>query len=70
MQPRLHARKERFSGVAVLLQPCLLCGGREETPGHMHMGCTHLLPWPYYCQTVQEAARHLPPGDKALWVAL
>ena len=36
----------------------------------MHVGCSHSrLLWPLYRQAVQEAARHLPPGDKALWVA-
>ena len=69
-QRRLHVVKERLSGVAVLPQPCLLCGGPEETLVHMHMGCTHSrLLWPHYRQAVHEAARHLPPGDKALWVA-
>ena len=38
---------------------------------HMHVGCAHSrLLWPHYRQAVHEAARHLPPGDKALWVAL
>ena len=69
VQRRLRIRKERLSGVAILSQPCLLCGGPEETPEHMHIGCTHTrLLWPHYRQAVQEAARHLPPGDKALWV--
>ena len=37
---------------------------------HMHLGCAHSrLLWLHYRHTVQEAARHLPPGDKALWVA-
>ena len=31
VQRRLRVRKERLSGVAVLQQPCLLCGGPEET---------------------------------------
>ena len=63
VQRSLRVRKERLSGVAVLPQLCLLCGGPEETPVHMHVGCAHSrLLWP-------EAARHLPPGDKALWVA-
>ena len=36
----------------------------------MHVGCAHSrLLWPHYRQAVHEAARHLPPGDKALWVA-
>ena len=36
----------------------------------MHVGCAHWrLLWPHYRQAVQEAARHLPPADKALWVA-
>ena len=71
VQRRLRIRKERPFGVAVLQQPCLLCGGREETPVHMHVGCANSsLLWPHYRQAVQEAARHLPPGDKALWVAL
>ena len=70
VQRRLRVRKERLSGVVVLPQPCLLCGGPEETPVQMHMGCAHWrLLWPHYRQVVQEAARHLPPGDKALWVA-
>ena len=41
LQRRLRVRKERLSGVAVLPQPCLLCGGPEETPVHMHVGCAH-----------------------------
>ena len=70
MQCRLRVRKERLSGVVVLPQPCLLCGGPEETLVHMHEGCAgSRLLWPHYRQAVQEAARHLPPGDKALWVA-
>ena len=70
LQRRLRARKERLSGIAIFLQPCLLCGGQEETPVHMHVGCAHSrLLWPHYRQAVREAARHLPPGDKALWVA-
>ena len=70
VQRRLRVRKERLSGVAIVPQPCLFCGGPEETPVHMHVGCTHSrLLWPHYRQAVHEAARHLPPGDKALWVA-
>ena len=70
VQRRLRVRKERLSGVAIVPQPCLLCGGPEETPVHMHVGCAHSqLLWPHYRQAVHEAARHLPPGDKALWVA-
>ena len=70
VQRRLRACKERLSGVAVLPQPCLLCSGPEETPVHMHVGCAHSrLLWPHYRQAVHEAARDLPPGDKALWVA-
>ena len=70
VQRRLRVRKERLSGVAALPQPCLLCGGREETPVHMHVGCAHSrLLWPHYSQAVHEAARHLPAGDKALLVA-
>ena len=70
VQRRLRVWKERLSGVAIFPQPCLLCGGQEETPVHMHVGCAHSrLLWPRYRQAVQEAARHLPPGDKALWVA-
>ena len=38
VQRRLRVRKERLSGVAVLPQPCLLCGGPEETPVHMLCG--------------------------------
>ena len=71
VQRTLGIQKERLSGVAVLPQPCLLCGGGEETPVNMHVGCAHSrLLWPHYRQAVQEAARHLPPRDKALWVAL
>ena len=70
VQRRLRVRKERLSGVTVYRQPCLLCGGPEETPVHMHVGCAHSrLLWPHYRQGVHEAARHIPPGDKALWVA-
>ena len=70
VQRSLRVRKERLSGVAVLPQPCLLCGGPEETPVHMHVGCADSrLLWPHYRQAVHEAARHFPPGDKALWVA-
>ena len=70
VQRRLRVRKERLSGVAILPQPCLLCGRVEVTPVHMHVGCAHSrLLWPHYRQAVQEAARHLPPGDNALWVA-
>ena len=69
VQRRLRVRKERLSGVAVIPQPCLLCGGPEETPVHMHVACAHSqLLWPHYRQAVHEAARHLPSGDKALWV--
>ena len=36
----------------------------------MHVRCAHSqLLWPHYRQAVHEAARHLPSGDKALWVA-
>ena len=67
VQRRLCVRKEQLSGITVLPQPCLLCGSPEETPMHMHMGCAQSrLLWPHYRQAVQEAARHLPPGDKAL----
>ena len=70
VQCRLRVRKKRLSGVAIVPQPCLLCGGPDETPVHMHVGCAHSqLLWPHYRQAVHEAARHLPPGDKALWVA-
>ena len=34
VQRRLRIRKERLSGVAILPQPSLLCGGPEETPVH------------------------------------
>ena len=62
VQRRLRTPKERLSGVAVFPQPSILCVGREETPVHMHVGCAYLrLHWPHYRQTVQEAARHLPP---------
>ena len=70
VQRRLRVRKEPLSSVAILPQPCLLYGGPEENSPHMHVGCAHSrLPWPHYRQAVQEAARHLLPGDKALWVA-
>ena len=70
VQRRLCVRKERLSGVGVLPPPCFLCGGPEETPVHMHVGCAHSRPlWPLCRQAVHEAARHLPPRDKALWVA-
>ena len=70
VQRRLRVRKERLSGVTVLPQPCLLYGGPEETPVHMHVGCTHSrLLWPHYRQAVHEAACRLRAGDKALWVA-
>ena len=70
VQRRLRVGKERLSSVALLPQPCLLCGSPEKTPVYMHVGCAHSrLLWPHYRQTVQEAARHLLPGDKALWVA-
>ena len=70
VQRRLRVQNEQLPSIAILPQPCLLCGGPEETPVHMHVGCAHsLLLWPHYCQAAQEAARHLPPGDKALWVA-
>ena len=50
--------------------PTYLCGGPEETPAHMHVGCAHLrLLWPHYHQAVQEAARHPLPGDKETRVA-
>ena len=36
----------------------------------MHVGYAHSrLLWPHYRQAVHEAACHLTPGDKALWVA-
>ena len=70
VQRRLRIRKERLSGVAIVQQPCLLCGGQEETPVQMHVRCAHSrLLWPNCRLAVQEAARHLPSGDKALWVA-
>ena len=70
VQRRLRVRKERLSRVAILLQPSLLCGGPEKTPVHMHVGCAHSrLLWPHHRPALQEAARHLLPGDKALWVA-
>ena len=42
VQRRLRVRKERLSGVAIVPQQCLFCGGPEETPVHMHVGCTPL----------------------------
>ena len=69
-QRRLRIRKERLYGVAIIPQPCLLCGGPEETPVHIHVGCAHSrLLWPNYRQAVQEAGRHLTPVYKALCVA-
>ena len=69
-QRRLRTRKERLSGVSIIPPTRLICGGKEENPVHMPMGCTHSrLLWPHYRQALQEAARHLPTGDKALWVA-
>ena len=54
----------------VLPLPCLFCSSAKETAIHMHEGCAHSrLLWPHYRQAVQQAARHLPPGDKALLVA-
>ena len=36
----------------------------------MHVCCAHMpFLWPHYRQAVQEAPRHIPPGDGALWVA-
>ena len=71
VQRRLRVCKERLFGVAVLPQPCTLCGGPEETPVHMHVGCAHSrLLWPHYRQAVHEAARQLSHGEKALWGAL
>ena len=70
VQRRLRVRKEGLSSVALLLQPCHLCSGPDETLVHMHVGCAHSrVLWPHYRQAVQEAAHHLPPGDKALLVA-
>ena len=37
VQRRLCNRKEGLSSVPILLQPCLLCSGPEETPVHMHV---------------------------------
>ena len=57
VQRRLRIRKERLSGVTILPQQCLLCGGLEETTVHMHVGCARSrLLWPHYRQAVQEAA--------------
>ena len=70
VQCRLRVQKERLSGVAVLPQPCLLRGGPEETPVHMHVGCAQSrILWSHYRLAVQEAAHQPPPVDKALWVA-
>ena len=64
VQSRLRIRKDQLSGVAILPQPCLLCGSPEETPVHMRVGCVpSRLLWPHYREAVQEAARHLPPRD-------
>ena len=57
VQRRLCIRKERLSGVSVFAQPCLLCGGKEVTLVHMHVGCTHSrLLWPRYHQAVRGMA--------------
>ena len=57
LQRMLRIWKERLCGVAIVPQPSLLCGGQEETPVHMHVGCAYSrLLWPHYCQAVQEAA--------------
>ena len=40
VQRRLDIRKEPLSGVSVLPRPCPLCGGKKESPLHVHMGCT------------------------------
>ena len=70
VRPHAGVSKERLSGIAILPQPCPPWGGQDETPVHMHVGCAHSrLLWPHYRQAVQEAARHHPPEDKALWVA-
>ena len=70
VQRRLRIARERLCSIAILPHPCLLCGGPEETPVHMHVGCAHSrLLWPHYRHAVQEAARHLPAGDKAIWLA-
>ena len=70
VQRRLRVCKERLSGVAVVPQPCLLCGGPEETPGAHARGVRPLTaPLAPLPPGVHEAARHLPSGDKALWVA-
>ena len=59
VQRRLLIRKEQLFGVAIFSQACLLCGGQEETPVHMHVGCAHSrLLWPHYLQAVHEAAQH------------
>ena len=65
VQRRLRVREERLSGVAILRQPCLLCGAPEDTPVHMHVGCAHSrLLWPHYRQAVQEAPATSRPGTK------
>ena len=70
VQRRLRVRNKQLPRVAVFPQPCLLCSGPEETLVHMHVGCADSrLLWPHYRQAVHEAAGHLLPGDKALWVA-
>ena len=64
---RLCIRKERLSPVSILPQPCLLCGGLEETLVHMHVGCADSrLLWPHYRQAVQEAARQSARGQGAM----
>ena len=53
VQSRLRVWKERLSGIAILPQPCFLCGGQEETPAHMDVRCAHSeLLWPHYRQAV------------------
>ena len=47
VQRTLCVRKEPLPGVVILPQPCLLCGGPEETPVYMHVGCAQSrLLWP------------------------
>ena len=41
LQCRLRAKEERLSGVSILPNPCLFCGGRHDPSVHMHPGCVN-----------------------------
>ena len=54
--------KVKYKGTVLKVRPWIFSYGVEQIWDQ--------LLWPHYRQAVHEAARHLPPGDKALWVAL